>query len=62
VLDSLPSDWESRCTRDLEYYSSQKWGDVDSYDFCLDSSVFGLDGTVEIIEQLAARKEARLGA
>jgi hypothetical protein len=32
---------------------------VDSYDFCLDSSVFGLDGTVEIIEQLAARKEAR---
>jgi cytidylate kinase len=45
-----------------EYYSSQKWGDVDSYDFCLDSSVFGLDGTVEIIEQLAARKEARLGA
>lgn len=40
-----------------EYYSSQKWGSVDSYDFCLDSSVFGLDGTVEIIEQLVARKE-----
>jgi cytidylate kinase len=45
-----------------EYYSSQKWGDVDSYDVCMDSSVFGLEGTVEIIEQLAARKEARLGA
>ncbi|MCI2056112.1 MAG: cytidylate kinase-like family protein [Oscillibacter sp.] len=42
-----------------EYYSSQQWGDVDSYDFCLDSGVFGLDGTVEIIEQLIARKEVQ---
>ena len=25
-----------------EYYSSQKWGTVESYDFCLDSSVFGI--------------------
>lgn len=40
-----------------EYYSSQKWGAVDSYDFCLDSSVFGLDGTVNLIEEIVKRKE-----
>ena len=42
-----------------EYYSSQKWGTVDSYDFCLDSSVFGIDGTVALIEKLVEMKETR---
>ena len=42
-----------------EYYSAQKWGAVDSYDFCLDSSVFGIDGTVELIEKLVEMKEAK---
>lgn len=42
-----------------EYYSSRKWGGVDSYDFCLDSSVFGVDGTVELIQKLIEMKEAR---
>lgn len=40
-----------------EYYSSQKWGDVDSYDFCLDSSVFGIGGTVELIRRMIEIKE-----
>lgn len=42
-----------------EYYSSQKWSSVDSYDFCLDSSVFGYDGTVALIENMIALKEGR---
>ena len=40
-----------------EYYSFQKWGTVESYDFCLDSSVFGYDGTVELIEKMVEQKE-----
>lgn len=40
-----------------EYYSSQKWGAVDSYDFCLNSSYLGLGGTVELIQTIAAHKE-----
>ena len=40
-----------------EYYSSQKWGAVDSYDFCLDSSYLGLGGTVELIQAMVAHKE-----
>ena len=42
-----------------EYYSSQKWGAVESYDFCLDSSVFGIDGTVALIQKLVEMKEAQ---
>ena len=40
-----------------EYYSSQKWGAVESYDFCLDSSCLGLGGTVELIQTMVAHKE-----
>ena len=40
-----------------EYYSSQKWGTVDSYDFCLDSSYLGLGGTVELIRAMVEHKE-----
>ena len=40
-----------------EYYSSQTWGAVGSYDFCLDSSYLGLGGTVELIQTMVAHKE-----
>ena len=40
-----------------EYYSSQKWGAVESYDFCLDSSYLGIGGTVELIQTMVAHKE-----
>ena len=40
-----------------EYYSSQKWGAVESYDFCLDSNYLGLGGTVELIQTIVAHKE-----
>lgn len=40
-----------------EYYSSQKWGAVESYDFCLDSSYLGLGGTVEMIRAIVQHKE-----
>ncbi len=40
-----------------EYYSSRKWGSVDSYHFCLDSSYLGLGRTVELIQTMVAHKE-----
>ena len=33
------------------YYASKKWGRADSYDLCLNSSVFGIDGTAQMIIQ-----------
>ena len=40
-----------------ESHSSQKWGAVESYDFCLDSNYLGLGGTVELIQTMVAHKE-----
>ena len=40
-----------------EYYSSKKWGAVESYDFCLDSSYLGIGRTVELIQAMVAHKE-----
>jgi cytidylate kinase len=31
------------------YYTSKKWGHADSYHFCLNSSVLGIDGTANLI-------------
>ncbi len=31
------------------YYSSKKWGRADSYDLCVNSSILGIDGTVDLI-------------
>lgn len=31
------------------YYTSKEWGASDSYDLCIDSSKFGIEGTVKLI-------------
>ncbi|MDD3369805.1 MAG: cytidylate kinase-like family protein [Lachnospiraceae bacterium] len=33
------------------YYSSKKWGRADSYDMTINSSVLGVDGTVDLLAQ-----------
>lgn len=35
-----------------EFYSTQKWGAVDSYDLCIDTSLLGQDGTVALIRHV----------
>ncbi len=40
-----------------EYYSSQRWGAVESYDFCLNSSYLGISGTVELVRAIIDHKE-----
>ena len=39
------------------YYTDKRWGDADSYDVRLDSSVLGLEGTAEAIIKLIEVKE-----
>lgn len=39
------------------YYSSKRWADAKSYDLCINSSVTGLDGAVEIIQEFAKVKQ-----
>lgn len=38
------------------YYSSKDWGDAKSYDLCIDSSLLGIEGTVELLERLVTLK------
>lgn len=40
------------------YYSSKRWGDSKSYDLCINRSAVGLDGTVQMILDFAAAKQA----
>lgn len=41
------------------YYSSKKWGDAESYNLCIDSALFGIDGTIELIKRAIEEKEKR---
>ncbi len=41
------------------YYSSKKWGRADSYDLCINSSILGVDGTVNLIIQYIEDFEKR---
>lgn len=41
------------------YYSTKKWGRADSYDLSINSSVLGIDGTVNLIIQYVEVFEAR---
>ena len=44
------------------YYSNKRWGDSRSYDLCINSSKFGLEGAVEmILESLKKEEEFRNG-
>ena len=40
------------------YYNSKRWGEEDRYDQCLNSRVFGNDGTVDMIKQAIEVKAA----
>jgi CMP/dCMP kinase len=41
------------------YYSSKEWSDARSYDLCIDSSLLGIEGTVELLKELVRMKKAQ---
>lgn len=41
------------------YYSSNKWGRSDTYDLSIDSSVLGIDGTVDLLIQYIEKFEQK---
>jgi cytidylate kinase len=42
------------------YYSNKTWGKASSYHVCLNSSVFGIDGTVLLLEEMVKNRDARI--
>lgn len=41
---------EGRRAENYNYYTGKKWGDSNSYDLCVNSSILGIDATVALIE------------
>jgi len=39
------------------YYTSKKWSEAESYDLCIDSGLYGLDGSVSLIKEAVRIKE-----
>lgn len=39
------------------YYSNKRWGDAKSYDLCINSSILGIEGTVDLILEYLKLKE-----
>lgn len=39
------------------YFTNKRWGEADSYDFCLSSSELGIDGTVEMLKRMIEVRE-----
>lgn len=39
------------------YYTSKKWSRLESYNLCVDSGLYGIDGSIEIIKQAVKMKE-----
>lgn len=42
------------------YYTSNRWGDAKNYDLCIDSSKYGIHGSVELIRHAAQLKMERM--
>lgn len=38
------------------YYTNKKWGEAKGYDLCINSSMFGVDGTVDFLADVAKRR------
>lgn len=38
------------------YYTNKKWGSINSYDVCINSSLLGIDGTVDLILDILDKK------
>ena len=41
------------------FYSGRKWGQVENYHLAVDTSVIGVDGTVDLLESFAKFKDAK---
>jgi cytidylate kinase len=47
---------ESRRAQYYNYYTGKKWGAAESYDFCIDASILGLEETEKLIAEFIRKK------
>ena len=39
-------------------YAAHHWGEIQAYDLCIDTSLLGIDGTVDLILEILRRKDS----
>ena len=47
---------ESRRAQYYNYYTGKKWGAAESYDFCIDASILGLEETEKLIAEYIRKR------
>ena len=48
---------DKRRAKYYSYYTDQKWGAASTYDLCVDSGTFGIDGAVDLIIEAIKLRE-----
>ncbi|MDO4962259.1 MAG: cytidylate kinase-like family protein, partial [Eubacteriales bacterium] len=56
----VKKDKESR--KDYRFYTGHRWGFIQNYDFCINSSSYGIDGSVDMILRLLNRSRHKHNA
>lgn len=47
---------EARRAQYYNYYTGKKWGAAESYDFCIDASILGLEATEKLIAEFICKR------
>jgi cytidylate kinase len=59
ITEDKARDMMEKCDRKrstfYNYYSYKTWGAAASYNLCIDSSLLGIDGTVDFIEEFVRK-------
>ena len=48
---------DKKRSRYYRHYTGRVWGDRDNYDLCINTSVIGINGTVELLKRLVLARE-----
>lgn len=54
--EKMCNDGDKNRANYYNFYTAKSWGKATSYDLCINSSVLGIDGTIELIEDFIAKQ------
>ena len=52
--------YDKRRSEYYQYHSGQQWGKINNYDLSIKSDLFGIDGTVDILERMLEIRECEV--
>lgn len=61
-LESHIRTMDKKRAKYYSYYTDKRWGEARQYDICINSSLLGIDATVDLLAEAAMKFEAKLNA